>query len=120
MTVEHKTEKGTVRFKLIPNEATCLGLNIEGNCFGYSLNGIPHFIDAKEGEIIICLTSEVTEDQAKMMVDCVMSGKYHNYITKGQFYESLFNTALQSFETLMQHLSVTDGKYIVLFKKTLK
>lgn len=105
MQVEQKTEKGTLRFELLPNEAKFIGKNIEGNSFCYSLNGIPSFIDAKDGETLIGLTSEVTEEQAKMMLTAYDTFFGKAYKCKCE-YGKLYTKALDSFKSLMQHLQV--------------
>lgn len=82
-----------------------------------------------DGFDYIGLTSEVTEEQAKMMVDKFYRGyNYNNYLNG-----KIFDTALDSFKSLMQHLQVYEvnpflveplytraesrtGKWIVLFK----
>lgn len=134
MQVEHKTEKGTVLFVQVPDDA-----------IGYSLtmfDNIPHLqlrfdkhpygdsikISRKRLEYnpwqLIGLTSEVTEEIAKIMVD-KMINSYKDYAdSKIVDTFSLF-TALDSFKSLMLHLQVyevntiakpnddaQDGKYL--------
>lgn len=119
MMVCYKTNKGTLRFELLPNSSSIIGKNILGDSFGYSLNGLPYFIDAKEAEILIGLTSDITEEQAEMMVDELWNG-YMNYKLKnkpvGNYNRYVKPTALDSFKAIMQHLQVGEGKWIVLFK----
>lgn len=130
MQVEHKTEKGTIQFRLIPND---------GNLF---TTGITAKNPIQEGFDFIGLTSEITEEQAKMMVDRLWSG-YRDYSviddgSVGNYKRLVCNNAIYSFKSLMQHLRVYEvnplmydpsrtvksyleaqsrtGKWIVLFK----
>lgn len=117
MQVEHKTEKGTVLFVKVPDDAV-----------GYSLNmfdNIPHIqlrfdklpygdsikISRKRLEYnpwqLMGLTSEVTEEQAKMIVHAHIedNGNVYGYFDYPKS-DTIKDTVLDSFKSLMQHLQV--------------
>lgn len=139
LQIEHKTEKGTVRFVKV-NEK-CWDFKINENGINYfekfsncsSLRTIP----VTKGTVLIGLTREVTEKQAKMMVleiDSLIGRVFKDYTEHGKFYKN----PTESFKSLMQHLQVYEvnpyggyrhdftqtwqeaqsrtGKWIVLFK----
>jgi hypothetical protein len=131
MQVEHKTEKGTVLFILAPKEATGYKV-IERPCssieFDIKYGLDKEYLDLPNGFKLIGLASEVTEEQAKMMVDIypIFDQAFFDYLDKKQYKLK----ALYSFKSLMHHLQVCEsipkrgiidesrvGKWVVLFKE---
>lgn len=114
MQVEHKTEKGTVIFVKVPDDSFLW--HIKENSAGYYLQY--SCLNEKSQRTIgnsdyfykhfklICLTSEVTEDKAKIIVRQQGSKPilYQNY----SGHDGLFLSAIDSFKSLMQHLHVHD------------
>jgi len=108
MQVEHKTEKGTVTFFLpSPGADRFKYFNDEKPYLSYFVGHETFREYFPKGTVLIGLTSEVTEETAKIMVD-----EYNDYglikhkdYRKGYFTHSLFS-ALDSFKSLMQHLQV--------------
>lgn len=132
MQVEHKTEKGVILFVDVPDDATVFNFymgyltykvynpkamcndNILGNPYKLTkflerteniseyIYGTPIKIDDKF--ILIGLTSEVTEEQAKMMVHAHVedNGNIYGYFDYPQS-DTIKDTALDSFKSLMQH-----------------
>lgn len=117
MQVEHKTEKGTICFLKIEDDAFDVKLT-ESKLYEYDFVNFktPHRWDnfkkrnwrwGTHFEVgkwqLIGLTSEVTEDQSKMMVDKeVRYMAFKNYIDDLK----ISQTALKAFKSLMQHLKV--------------
>lgn len=120
MQIEHKTEKGTVRFVKVPDDYKSFSVNPysrEGNSWLWVLSGYNTRlgIPLPNGNWqIIGLTNEVTEEQAKMMVPNI--GDYYPNYKNSEPINFIFPKALYSFNSLMQHLKNTDEKWIVLFK----
>lgn len=106
MQVEHKTEKGTVIFYLPPLKADRFDFfNDENPYLSYFIGHETFRQYFPEGFILIGLTSEVTEDQAKMMVtQSLHTGLFmhHNGLDNVYCYKS----AVDSFKSIMQHLQV--------------
>jgi len=94
MQVEHKTEKGTIQFRLIPND---------GNPF---TTGITASNPIAEGFEYIGLTSEVTEDQAKVMLPKPLERKTDFGIQYGYMFSPMETeiciSALDAWRALMQ------------------
>ena len=124
LQIEHKTEKGMLCFVKV-NEAM-KKLVLDNNylkCYdNYSLYEV---IDIKiiksSGWRLIGLTSEITEENAKMMVDYGMDYTefgFANYMWEhGMVYKYPFDNGIESFKYLMQHLQIdSNEKWIVLFK----
>jgi len=127
MQVEHKTEKGTIRFELLAHDV--FDFRIRFNRFityrTYNSSQIKLY-DA--GFVLVGLTSEVTEEQGKMMVKFTGGpwSAYRDFTSHNNWFAS----ALWSFKSLMQHLQVYEsipkrgiidesrvGKWVVLFKE---
>lgn len=128
MQVEHKTEKGTIQFRLIPNDGNLFTTGISAK------NTIP------EGFQFIGLTSEITEEQCGVMLPGISTAQLDGvYYSIGDGERYCHESALDSFKSLMQHLQVYEvnplsfdptgittsewkeaqsrtGKWIVLFK----
>lgn len=114
MQIEHKTEKGTILFMLAPEEATGYKI-IESPCLSIEFDikyGIDkEYVDILKGFQLIGLTSDITEEQAKMMVDSVdgISDTYFkDYLIAKHSSKFQFAciSALDSLKSLMQHLQV--------------
>jgi len=109
MQIEHKTEKGTVLFILLP-------VNTDYPTFkrDFDVGRLKHY--KKDGWQLIGLTSDITEEMAKMMVEAKHNLKYadRNDLTGYRSYGELhkdgkpywLSKALDSFKSLMQHLRV--------------
>lgn len=123
MQVEHKTEKGTVLFVKVPEVAK--NFKIRNNYIWFDISEIlknacyclPEFSSPGEWKII-GLTSETSEGQSKMMVDCPAKGLYANYDLNTGYLEHLYGNPLDSFKSLMHRLQINESeKWIVLFKE---
>jgi hypothetical protein len=123
MQVEHKTEKGTLLFLKIENDYSVAGLN-DGHIYFWtsslsqSMGDYPLCVDIPNGDFeYIGLTSEVTEETSKVMVDDKskdIKKMYKSYM----FDEYLSHSAKGSFKSLVQHLQINESeKWIVLFKE---
>lgn len=154
MQVEHKTEKVTILFVKVPNDSASFELsywNYQRQCYVNDFTLIfdskkqthlnkgdrPHIqLNSLGNWQLIGLTSDVTEEQAKIMVDESKGWflKYKNYLNK----EFEYFLSLDSFKSLMLHLQVYEvnpyesvkfekmidywnegirtGKWVVLFK----
>ena len=106
MQIEHKTEKGTLLF--VKTDSELISFNLYED-FGDKILDIR--TNKKWSTIrldinfqLISLTSEITEEMAKMMVDDKHSDFYYDYI--GEDKDRYFGRALSSFKSLMQHLQV--------------
>ncbi|RYZ87096.1 MAG: SDR family oxidoreductase [Proteobacteria bacterium] len=100
MQVEHKTEKGTVIFVKLPDDAEAFTMNYRKLCYWFNnANEYSENYLIQEGNFkLIGLTSEITEEQAKMMVDeTPLSG---------------FTTSIEDFQDIMQHLQVYENNPI--------
>jgi len=121
MQVEHKTEKGTLCFQKVKDNNTHFELaklaDYDPDDYLY-LIADESFTKLPPGKWqLIGLTSEVTEEQAKIMVD--ENNTLHHL--DGIFYRggiSSFSNALDAFKSLMQHLQINESeKWVVLFKE---
>lgn len=112
MQIEHKTENGTVLFVKVPDDYK--GAIIEDdaltiwqdNKFG---SWVAYESLGKANWQLIGLTSDITEQQAKIMVYSVMKNpndRYKNYTRQNQTSGLLYDSCLDSFKSLMQHLQV--------------
>ena len=107
MQVEHKTEKGTVLFVKVPEKSTGykMGLILLTFDVNYGLGKV--FYDIPMGFNLIGLTSDITEEQAKMMVGTVKPfGCKGTYFKEYNNTRPFYATAIQSFKSIMQHLQV--------------
>lgn len=111
--VEHKTEQGVILFVDVPDEASDLTLPKVGMIDLYfqakvkSEHEEDNYISIALPDVgfqIIGLTSEVTEEQAKMMVHTHVedNGNIYGYFDYPQS-DTIKDTALDSFKSLMQH-----------------
>lgn len=120
MQVEHKTEKGTVLFYLLPENTITYTLYPD---FDDSLLDVRseiignNIISQKWTNVrlhghwsLIGLTTEATEDQCEMMVDIIWNGFKNYELSDGNVgnYKRLVKSAVDSFKSLMQHLQVYD------------
>lgn len=121
-----KTTKGEILAVQVSEGASVISLNVPMDILSYSINGIPNLIDLPSNNWqLIAPLSEVTEEQAKMMVEAKHNLKYadRNDLTGYRSYGKLHTdgkpywlaTALDSFKSLMQANGVT-GNPIILFK----
>jgi len=134
MQVHYKTEKGNLIFVKVPYDANLFEVNVIGDCFCYSLNGMPETLDLIGCNWqLIGLTTEIAEEKAKIVVSALWNG-YMNYELKnkpvGNYNRYVKVTALESFKSIMQFKEVYEetelkkypkykyrtGKWIVLFK----
>lgn len=124
MQVEHKTEKGTVLFVKVPDDSKLHHIKENsGGCYlQFSCMNEKHKITVGTSDYfahgkwqLIGLTSEVNEDQAKMIIKSMGRGDcFKNYADK---LGNSFTYAIDSFKSLMQHLHINESeKWIVLFK----
>lgn len=116
MQVKINTTKGEILAVQVPEGASVISLNVAMDILSYSINGIPNLIDLPSNNWqLIAPLSEVTEDQAKMMVDDISIGMYVDYTVNAEFGKKRrFDTALDSFKSLMKANEVT-GNPIILF-----
>lgn len=118
MQVEHKTQKGTVLFVKVPDDASDLTLPKVGMIDLYFQTKVKSEYEEDNyisvglpdlGFQLIGLTSEVTEKQAKMIVpliERVYGQSYYDYTVKFKVGYGYVGTALESLKSLMQHLQV--------------
>lgn len=123
MQVEHKTEKGTVKFVLTPSvklkfkiysEFLVMGISevdVKNKCIKIDRGDTKGFIKIGFGFQLIGLTSEITEEQAKMMVDSIggtVDAYFKDYliVKHSSKFQFACISALDSFKSLMQHLQV--------------
>lgn len=111
MQVEHKTEKGAVLFLKVPYDANKFSIKKTRKGKPDQLHYfVPYAYDVvirlefltRECFQIIGLTSEITEEQAKIIVDKDNEFRWPCYTDLLMFY----NNALDSLKSLMQHLKV--------------
>lgn len=137
MQIEHKTEKGSILFVKVPDDAHkfLLRQNKSNSDLWYN-HGLPELMISSWIELpvfnwqLIGLTSEITEEMAKMMVDfkhetdidesepsCTSSlvDIYYPFDYLQNCYYEL-ESFLDSFKSLMQHLQLGECKWLVLFK----
>lgn len=141
MQIEHKTEKGTILFFLPPNGAYRFKMFPNYGFQPY----LSYFVGSEThreylddvGFQLIGLTSNITEEQAKMMIDECKEQDFNGIAYNDYQSTSIHDTALDSLKSLMQHLQVYEvnktgteeemkaewqeaqsrtGKWIVLFK----
>jgi len=87
MQIEHKTEKGTVLFFLPPNEADRFKFfNDEEPYLSYFIGHETFRKRFQKGTVLIGLTSEVIEEQAKM-IGLASVSNFRKEIEKLQVYE---------------------------------
>lgn len=107
MQVEHKTEKGMITFILAPKDAS--GYKLEDNTLTFDvMYGIGKvYNNVLPGTKLIGLTSEITEEQAKMIVHAHIEddGNIYGYFDYPKS-DTIKDTALDSFKSLLQHLQV--------------
>jgi len=126
MQIEYKTEKGIVLFIKIEKDYSVAGLN-DGHIYFWtssllqSIGDYPLSIEIPKANFeYLGLTSEITEEQANMMVDNLWNGYRKYEFLDGNFgnYKRLVkSSSLDSFKSIMQHLEIKEGKWIVLFKQ---
>lgn len=111
MQIEHKTEKGTLLFLKMENDYSIAGLN-DGHIYFWtsslfqSMGDYPLCVEIPNGKFeYIGLTSDVTEEQAKMMLPLikrVYGQSYYDYTVKFKVGYGYVGTALESFKSLMK------------------
>lgn len=119
MQVEHKTEKGTLLWIKLPDDLVSFNqyedmgyfvLEIKSQILGnQNITQKWQNIRLEQGFQLIGLTSEVTEEQCKMMVPLikrVYGQSYYDYAIKFKVGYGYVGTALESFKSLMQHKEV--------------
>lgn len=130
MQVEHKTEKGTIVFVKIPDNAKAWkNESYHVNTLWYKSEDMrsPKHIELPYDDLILIgLTSEVAENEAKMVLpDTEIVGEYDNGLYVEDWYgyidyvddDNSFSSPLDSLKSLMQHLQISDSeKWVVLFK----
>lgn len=118
MQIEYKTEKGTVLFVKVPDDLISFKLiedmgddvlEIKSEVKGYnSLTQRWKNIRVSSGFKIIGLTTEITEEHAKMIVDTCNELEFNGVAYNDYQTTSIHDTALDSFKSLMQHLQIYD------------
>lgn len=119
LIVNYRTEKGEISFVKVPDDASDLTLPKVGMIDLYFKTKVKYEYEEDNyisislpdvGFKLIGLTSDVTEDQAKMMVDhCndIVPGLIDGYVDyRRNQLNVAFTNALASFKSLMQHLQV--------------
>lgn len=119
MQVEHKTEQGTLYFYKVPDNTESVQLVDKESMKSFLLicltdNLLPTYIGVEEGLTLIGLTSEVTEETAKMVVDSKQESRISlltgdvTFTGKSLYYfqSEIYDNALDSFKSLMRHLQV--------------
>lgn len=114
MQVEHKTENVTVLFVKVPELTVSFSIErLWCNFIRFKSNNSHQDIGIPKGNWqLIGLTSEVTEEQAKMMVDYLAITRSLPPVYKYQCFnnwENEFDNALDSFKSIMQHLQVYEA-----------
>lgn len=111
MQLEHKTEKGTVLFVKVPDDAEAFIMNYRKLCYWFN-NAKEHSENylIQEGNFkLIGLTSEVTEEMANMMVDEEIDwGFKTGFVDYTNRATVCGLSSLDSLKSLMQHLQVYD------------
>lgn len=110
MQVEHKTEKGTVLFVKVPadsREIELLGVKTQViSCLSATRSPKWYSDVLPIGFQLIGLTSEITEEMAKMMVDKVTYRYFMHYKHNLNRIKNAKKTALESFKSLMDFKEV--------------
>lgn len=103
MQVTIKTTRGEILAVKVPEGASVISLNVAMDILSYSMNGIPNLIDLPSNNWqLIAPLSEVTEDQAKMMVKEHDELSYEGWGFQDYLGTSICDTALDSFKSLMK------------------
>lgn len=118
MMQEFKTSKGEFIGVLINPSLTKFDIKYS-YLRGYDKFGIYDTVKLTDGfdYKIIGIQTEITEEQAKEIVDDISIGLYVDYLTEVDFGKKRrFDTALESFNSLMQKLWMSDGKWLIIQK----
>lgn len=111
----------------IPDDATDLYLSeVLNNRLYYHCGDIPGFVDLPPGSYTLLFCSkDVTEELARKVVEWFNNevtrehGKYYDYSQKSRTHtvaDKFFETALESFSSLLQSQSIL-GNHAILFNK---
>jgi len=123
MQVEHKTEKGTVLFVKVPDDAKDFVYFDDEDMpyLSYLIKDFSGWLTDRKylkvcnGFQLIGLTSEVTEEQAKMMVPLikrVYGQSYYDYTVKFKVGYGYVGTALESFKSFIKDNEIYEVNHL--------
>lgn len=121
--VEFKTSKGEFLGVLVPDEAYDFELNYCGDRVLYANDDseapFPLYITLPKGQYkIIGIQTEITEEQATIVVDqSINTGLFAHYVKGIPVNTYCYKTSLESFNSLMQKLEIKPDKKTLIIQK---